>query len=90
MLVTSAAGIETIQDRAKLIIALVQGNLSSLAAAKKMGREKARIGGNFGYQMGSGRKRLPSNEAAASVRSHGLAINENIKMQRYRVDYEQV
>jgi hypothetical protein len=89
MLVISTAGIETIQHNAKLIVPLLKAKFFP-AATKKMRCEKARIGRNFGYRMGSGRKRLPSNEAAAGVRSDSLAINENIEMQRYRVDYEQV
>jgi hypothetical protein len=90
MLTTSTAGIETVQDRAKLVVSGLEGNLPGLAPTKKMGSEKARIGRNFGYQMATGHKRLPSNDAASGVRSHRLAIDEDIEVQRHGVDYQQI
>jgi len=91
MLVIGTAGIESIQDRAKLIVSSLKGNPSGrIAPTKKIRGEKTRIGRNFSYEMRPGHKRLPSSGTPSGVRRHDLAIDENVEVQRHRVKYLQV
>ena len=91
MLATCATGIESIQDRADLIVSGLQGDVAiGAAGAEEIRPEYSRIGRGFSDDVSPGREGLPPGKAPACVRGDRVAVDQNIEVQGHRVDDQEV